>query len=127
MKALTIRQPWPFAILHLGKDVENRVWRTHYCGPLLIHAASHHENQPRELLAENMSRPPSAETLRELALGCIVGIAEIFDCVQNAKSRWADRGAWHWRLRNVRLIRPVEWHRPVGATDTFGSSSEKAA
>jgi hypothetical protein len=108
VKALTIRQPWAFAILHLEKDVENRVWRTHYRGPLLIHAAIHHEHQPRELLAKYMSRPPSQENLNELPRGCVVGTAELFDCVKNAKSRWADRGAWHWLLRNVRPIRPVE-------------------
>ncbi len=27
MKALSIRQPWAWAILHAGKDVENRSWR----------------------------------------------------------------------------------------------------
>ena len=25
--ALTLRHPWAFAITHLGKDVENRIWR----------------------------------------------------------------------------------------------------
>ena len=28
MKALTLRQPWGFAIAHLSKDVENRDWDT---------------------------------------------------------------------------------------------------
>ena len=28
MKALSIRQPWAWAILHAGKDIENRDWRT---------------------------------------------------------------------------------------------------
>jgi len=27
MKALSVRQPWAWAILHAGKDVENRDWR----------------------------------------------------------------------------------------------------
>ncbi len=27
MKALTLIQPWAYAIAHLGKDVENRTWR----------------------------------------------------------------------------------------------------
>lgn len=27
MLALTLRHPWPFAILRLGKDVENRFWQ----------------------------------------------------------------------------------------------------
>jgi hypothetical protein len=108
MKALTIRQPWAHAILHLEKDVENRVWRTHYRGPLLIHAAAHHERHPREMLSEYMSRPPSTESLSDLAVGCIIGVAEVVDCVKNSKSKWADRGAWHWLVRNARSIRPVD-------------------
>jgi hypothetical protein len=57
VKALTIRQPWAYAILRLGKDVENRSWRTHYRGPLLIHAAARPEGNPRKILAEYMKRP----------------------------------------------------------------------
>lgn len=41
MKALSIRQPWAWAILNAGKRIENRDWRgpPSYRGPLLIHAA----------------------------------------------------------------------------------------
>lgn len=40
MKALSIRQPWAHAILHLGKRVENRDWAgCSYRGPVLLHAA----------------------------------------------------------------------------------------
>ena len=28
MKALTIKQPWAWAIIHAGKDIENRDWVT---------------------------------------------------------------------------------------------------
>ena len=28
MKALSIRPPWAWAILHAAKDVENRTWKT---------------------------------------------------------------------------------------------------
>jgi hypothetical protein len=108
MRVLTIRQPWVHAILDLGKDVENRVWRTHYRGPLLIHAATHHERHTREMLAEYLSKLPSAESLDDLPLGRVVGVAEIVDCISNATSKWADKGDWHWLLRNVRSIRPVE-------------------
>ena len=38
MKALTIRQPWAWAIIFDGKDVENRSWNTSYRGDLAIHA-----------------------------------------------------------------------------------------
>lgn len=40
MKALSIRQPWAWAILHAGKRIENRDWKAcHYRGPLLLHAS----------------------------------------------------------------------------------------
>lgn len=37
MKAISIQQPWAWAIFN-GKPVENRKWSTAYRGPLLIHA-----------------------------------------------------------------------------------------
>lgn len=40
MKALSLRQPWAHAVLHLGKRVENRDWAgCSYRGPILIHAS----------------------------------------------------------------------------------------
>jgi hypothetical protein len=39
MKALSIRQPWAWLIIHAGKDIENREWRTSFRGPVLIHAS----------------------------------------------------------------------------------------
>ena len=38
MKAISIRQPWAWLIVHGYKDVENRTWATKYRGPILIHA-----------------------------------------------------------------------------------------
>jgi hypothetical protein len=38
--ALSLRQPWAWAVLHLGKVIENRKWCTDYRGPLLIHASA---------------------------------------------------------------------------------------
>lgn len=42
MKALSVKQPWAWAIIHAGKDIEKRTWRTDYRGPLLIHAGKFH-------------------------------------------------------------------------------------
>lgn len=38
MRALTVQQPWAWAIVHGGKDVENRTQAWSYRGPLAIHA-----------------------------------------------------------------------------------------
>src|ERR1700741_461942 len=39
MLALSIRPPWAWAIIHAGKDVENRSRRCHYRGRFLGHAS----------------------------------------------------------------------------------------
>lgn len=39
MKALSIRQPWAWAILNADKDIENRDWRTNFRGRIAVHAA----------------------------------------------------------------------------------------
>jgi len=42
LRAITVRQPWAWAIIHGGKDVENRTRNIAgaYRGPVAIHAAS---------------------------------------------------------------------------------------
>ncbi|MER8754134.1 ASCH domain-containing protein [Mesorhizobium sp. M0976] len=37
--ALSVRQPWPWAILHGGKDIENRDWPTKIRGRVCLHAS----------------------------------------------------------------------------------------
>ena len=34
MKALSIRQPWAWAIINAGKDIENRQWPTKFRGSI---------------------------------------------------------------------------------------------
>ena len=38
MKALSIMQPWAWLIVNGHKAIENRTWRCHVRGPILIHA-----------------------------------------------------------------------------------------
>ena len=39
VKAITIRQPFAWLIVHGHKPVENRIWETKFRGPIAIHAA----------------------------------------------------------------------------------------
>lgn len=39
MKALSLRQPWAWLVVHAGKTIENRRWNTRFRGTFLIHAA----------------------------------------------------------------------------------------
>jgi hypothetical protein len=90
IRALSICQPWAHAVLHLGKDVENRPWRTHFRGTLLIQASLKVErNEALKLKFDPDSLPTDV----------IVGSVEVVDCVRGAKSRWATRGLWHRRSK----------------------------
>lgn len=114
MPCLSIRQPWPWAIFVLGKDVENRSWSTRYRGPILIHAGKHF--YPKEIREDVVdcammarkagARIPDQVTLHELKeqTGGIVGMATIMDCVRDSASPWAIPGEWHWLLANARPL-----------------------
>ena len=99
MKALSIRQPWAWLILHAGKDIENRSWNSHFRGPFLIHAAAgmtrkEYDNAVqfwrvlgswREAgckLVPDVSIPP----FEELPRGGIVGVSFVVDC----RDHWFD-------------------------------------
>jgi hypothetical protein len=39
MRVLSLRQPWAWVVVYLGKDIENRDWDMSYRGDFLIHAS----------------------------------------------------------------------------------------
>ncbi|MCC6538545.1 MAG: ASCH domain-containing protein [Bryobacterales bacterium] len=80
-RVLTIRHPWAWAILHAGKNIENRSWCTHHRGPLLIASAStisksYYENEAAYLASEYRVKCPPREGLVAAA---IVGMVELVD------------------------------------------------
>jgi hypothetical protein len=93
MKALSIRQPWAWLILHGGKDIENREWPTMYRGPFWIHASSHFTRADYEACALFIAgmrtewRLPAYDILRGRT-GGIVGRAELARCVTGSESPW---------------------------------------
>ena len=103
MKALSIRQPWCYMILHCGKDIENRTWPTNVRGRVLIHAST--GMTPNEWMdawdfadmdLELGDRKP---TFRDIERGGIVGSVEIVDCVTHSDSPWF-MGTYGFVLRN---------------------------
>ena len=86
MKAISLRQPWPYAIFHLGKDIENRRWPTDYRGPLLIHASKTWDEAGYNFLTHRMDEfVPSKE---RHVFGAIIGQVHLIDCVDQSDSRW---------------------------------------
>jgi hypothetical protein len=95
MRALSIRQPWAWRILHEGKDVENRTWRTRLRGRILIHASSGVDRDDRDEVRA-MAMP----------LGAVVGHVEIVDCVTGMDSPWFC-GPYGFVLRDARPLPPI--------------------
>ena len=91
VRMLTIRQPWAWAIIHAGKDVENRSRNCSYRGKLLIHAGQSVDPAGVEFLEhQGVEVPPEA-----LEGGHIVGSVQVTGCVSDSASAWAFPGSWH--------------------------------
>jgi len=115
VRALSIKQPWAYAIMKLGKDVENRTWWTPYRGDLVIHAPQSHDLGAPGILADILGVGVRSfdwwdAPLRAIT-GHIVGVVELIDVVEGrpTPSRWAEpqdrRGRpYHWLLRNPRVL-----------------------
>jgi hypothetical protein len=107
VRALTVRQPWAWAIIHAGKDIENRNWSNRHChGTIAIHAS---KRAPAVHALPRGVRCPDDE---ELVRGAIVGVVDIVGIVERHRSRWLE-GPIGWVLRNPRALRaPIRLHRP---------------
>lgn len=103
--ALSIRQPWCWAITHAGKDIENREWWTDFRGPFLLHAGKTLEKGVIGDMAGDFELPFDLEIPSEssLALGGIVGMASLTDCVSRSPSRWFF-GRWGFCLAQARSL-----------------------
>ena len=131
-KGLSVAEPWASAIAYAGKDIENRSWRTHYRGPLAIHASAKvfHDDLERSLRAERggPKRSLSDWIVRGqqrywsnvgediLSPSNIVAIAMIVDCVEQSSSPWFG-GEWGWVLQGVIPILPIPWTGGLGIWD----------
>src|SRR5438876_81719 len=67
VKAISIQQPWAWAIVHAGKDIENRTWTTTHRGELAIHATRLQEGYQ---LPRGVEAPPADD----MALGAVIGV-----------------------------------------------------
>ncbi len=107
-RALTIKEPWVSAILHNGKNVENRSRSTNYRGLMVIHSSTKVDRLALRTLSpwkERVAREGVAAVEAGLITGAVVGVVKVLDCVRNHQSPWAEPGFWHWVLANPRSLR----------------------
>lgn len=134
MKVITVRQPWAWAIMHGGKDVENRsrnIVGSHR-GRVAIHAGqADADNAPDRLwmdamsdLANTVLREPGISHARTHRRGYILGTVEVVSvhhCSDHGRnetdtcSPWALADHWHIRLAN-----PEPFDEPIPAKGQLG-------
>lgn len=74
MKALTVQQPWAWAIIHGGKTIENRTTLWKYRGPLAIHAGKRFSNRGAKRVLELTGNCPLL-----YAIGAVIGVVDLVD------------------------------------------------
>ncbi|ETX26590.1 ASCH domain-containing protein [Roseivivax isoporae] len=121
-KALSVRQPWAWAIMFAGKDIENRSWQAvnhglSVCGEIVLHAAKGMTQQEYEDAADFMASigvtcPPPYDLWR----GAVIGTVEVVDVVRESASPWffGPRGLV---LRNPKPVAPVAVNGALGYFD----------
>lgn len=114
MKALTLHQPWAWAICYAGKDVENRTWRPPRWSigrRIAIHAGLTWDAGAHIALQRMLGLDAGPPGRSSLPLGAVVGTAIVagwFDSSGDAygvqpqyRSPWY-QGAVGWVLRDAR-------------------------
>lgn len=121
-RALSVKQPWCWAIVNGPKRIENRSWNTAYRGQIAIHASLPWDNggensqivqsEWRQLTGDGSLRRSSAG----IEFGAVLAVADLVDvCTVRGDhtscwcgTTWAAPYQCHWRLENVqRLTEPV--------------------
>jgi hypothetical protein len=113
VKALTLRQPWAWATIYGGKDVENRRWKTRHRGPLLIHAGMEIDPGGSASVLKTLADPFvfARPQVAWEARGAIIGLVFLADILTDSSSRWALPGWYNWALEFPSPIDPPMPHR----------------
>jgi len=121
MKAISIRQPWAWAIIYLGKNIENRNWPTRFRGTVAVHASGTMTRQGYELAQHFILKATEGRGKRlrvappeKLPYGAIIGLADIVDCVTESDSPWFV-GEHGFVLKNrKRILEPITYRGALG-------------
>lgn len=137
MRVLTVRQPWAWAIIHGGKDVENRSRNLagSYRGPIAVHVAGKWADPPGLALdALNDAMAAWCDAAPEHTenddpwfknVGRIIGVVNLIDVHEPSPgegavggdtcSPWAEPDVWHLVLANPRpLAEPIPFKGGLG-------------
>ena len=103
MKSLSIRQPWAWAIIDGGKDIENRTWPTKFRGRFLVHASKGFDRDGFIFMFSNLDRLGLISLPLYFEQGGVIGSVELIDCIKTSGSVWF-KGRYGFVLANPEPI-----------------------
>lgn len=114
MKALSIKQPWAWAICNLPeafrKDYENRTWNTKFRGEFLVHASKGFDAIGYERMCGyllELGYEGEISTKKEFVYGALVGKTRLTEVTQKPKSIWFE-GEYGFKLdRTIAFDEPI--------------------
>jgi hypothetical protein len=122
INCLSVKNPWAYAIINLGKDIENRMRATSYRGVLYIHSSriSDPNGISRVLqIGNSLGRIYNDLTIEEMMAnnGYILGCVDLYDCRKaiGTSNPWGEPNCVHWLLRNSAPLR-----KPIPAVGKLG-------
>lgn len=130
VKALALRQPWAWLVVHGGKDIENRKWKITYRGPFVVHAAKGMTRAEYAAVVDYTRSHVDAELAdripppAELVYGALIGISRIVSCLvplETPTRRWHLPGQYGAVLEGTRAIEALPCS---GALGFFGLPAE---
>lgn len=111
--AISLKQPWAWAMLYAGKDVENRRWPTRFRGLVVIHASLTWDDEGEDWLRARGYQPPA-----ELPRGAFVGTMRIVGCGHIDDLEWFSLWAFGPYCFRVEDARPLP--SPIPAKGRLG-------
>lgn len=114
MRALTVRQPWAWAIASGVKTIENRTWTTTYRGPLAIHAGARWDGSDAHQTVSDLANVHVSEMrITGKQMGAVIAVVDLTGiCDALVRDQTCDCGPWamgeqyHWQLASPRPIDP---------------------
>ena len=107
LMAMSVRQPWAWAIARGLKNVHGRPEPTTHRGIVVIHAASNWDRsgEASPLFTSHIN----SRNTKRFPRRALIAVAELSGChSRDGCTPWAGPGDWHWLLTNIwRLPRPV--------------------
>lgn len=116
--ALSVHQPWAWAICANHKPIENRTWATQHRGPLLIHASKSVETINDIRMYQKSLLPNGKKMPDALIRGCLIGLCYLEGCEVYNERKHASPfagGPICWLLKyGVAFREPIPYTGNVG-------------